>query len=556
MCVDGKNCAQTEENQSAYPRLYNTQSYHYENDGNDRKSFRYDNYENEQQYYQQKQQHAPLSTIHNNKQKLTVKTKYLDKNNDKGTPPFNVVQTKAKMNIKINNQHLFDAIATASVPIIRTFTSQALANTVNAYARLDISSPQLFDEAMKVKIRFHLAAAAATVIVTGSSTSAFYSTPVPVVVRRKNLVLSLQGNYELKQSALRSCSSTLRKKATAPVTITDIVDQNIQSLLPLSRSSFMSLRSSKPEENDDKTAQPSSSSSILTNLSKILSTLTSLFPFFVLSFALMGYFQPSTLLWVSHGKTVEFMLSLVMCGMGLTLSKDDFVRATDKKNRSLVPLSGTAAISIIRTFNSQELANVVNAYARMNINNPQLFDEVAKAACPIIDTFSSQALSNTVNAYAKMGINNTPLFEEVAMAIIPIIRTFTPQALANTINAFAKLNINNTQLFDEIADTTISITDAFNSQDLSIGRVTCKSPEKERGYVFVPMMLEQALQGEAEYKDEEEQAEIVYKDEEEQVAKDYNEKDDEKEYMAYLSHEADLQIEFENEINMMLAFSF
>ena len=58
-------------------RLYNTQSFHDENNGNYRKSFRYDNYKNEQQHYQQKQQHAPLSAIQNNKQKLTVKTKYL-----------------------------------------------------------------------------------------------------------------------------------------------------------------------------------------------------------------------------------------------------------------------------------------------------------------------------------------------------------------------------------------------------------------------------------------------------------------------------------------------
>ena len=62
-------------------------------------------------------------------------------------------------------------------------------------------------------------------------------------------------------------------------------------------------------------------------LDKILSKLTSAFPLFVLSSALLGYACPSTLDWVSksnNGELISIMLSGVMIGMGMTLETKDF----------------------------------------------------------------------------------------------------------------------------------------------------------------------------------------------------------------------------------------
>eukprot|EP00980_Cylindrotheca_fusiformis_P019900 scaffold7011_cov73-Cylindrotheca_fusiformis.AAC.1 len=98
-----------------------------------------------------------------------------------------------------------------------------------------------------------------------------------------------------------------------------------------------------------------------------------------------------------------------------------------------------AAIPIIDTFNSQDLANTVNAFAKMDHHHPMLFDEVAKAAIPIIGTFESQHLANTVNAFAKMDHPHPMLFDEVARAAIPIIDTFDSQSLANLVSAIAKM---------------------------------------------------------------------------------------------------------------------
>eukprot|EP00980_Cylindrotheca_fusiformis_P003816 scaffold845_cov73-Cylindrotheca_fusiformis.AAC.1 len=67
----------------------------------------------------------------------------------------------------------------------------------------------------------------------------------------------------------------------------------------------------------------------------------------------------------------------------------------------------------------------------MDHQHPTLFVEVAKAAIPIINTFNSQHLANTVNAFAKMDHQHPMLFDEVAKAAIPNIDTFDSQGLAN-----------------------------------------------------------------------------------------------------------------------------
>jgi BASS family bile acid:Na+ symporter len=59
-------------------------------------------------------------------------------------------------------------------------------------------------------------------------------------------------------------------------------------------------------------------------LDSVLSKLTSAFPLFVLSAAILGAFQPSTLQWVNQGNVISVMLASVMCGTGVTLERKDF----------------------------------------------------------------------------------------------------------------------------------------------------------------------------------------------------------------------------------------
>jgi hypothetical protein len=109
----------------------------------------------------------------------------------------------------------------------------------------------------------------------------------------------------------------------------------------------------------------------------------------------------------------------------------------------------------------------VNAFAKMDHPNRELFDEVAKAAISIKKAFNAQDLAMTVNAFAKMDHQSSNLFHEVAAAAISIIHTFNAKQLAMTVNAFAKLNVRHNTLFEEVARAANPILDTFASLDIA-----------------------------------------------------------------------------------------
>ena len=83
----------------------------------------------------------------------------------------------------------------------------------------------------------------------------------------------------------------------------------------------------------------SSSSSSSRLVDEWLAKLTTAFPIFVLSAALLAVQVPRSLLWVNTGNTVTVMLAAVMCGTGLTLQTKDFERIWEiPRNRLAIPL--------------------------------------------------------------------------------------------------------------------------------------------------------------------------------------------------------------------------
>lgn len=75
-------------------------------------------------------------------------------------------------------------------------------------------------------------------------------------------------------------------------------------------------------------------------LDKILSTLTSAFPFFVLGSALSGTYAPGTLNWVNKSPNlIPNMLATVMLTTGMTLEPEDFTQIfSDQKKRQSIPI--------------------------------------------------------------------------------------------------------------------------------------------------------------------------------------------------------------------------
>jgi len=128
----------------------------------------------------------------------------------------------------------------------------------------------------------------------------------------------------------------------------------------------------------------------------------------------------------------------------------------------------SAAIPILHTFNSQELANTANAYAKQSHTHPQLFQAIATHAQPILHTFNAQEYSNLLNAYAKLDHAHPILFQSVATAALPKINTFTTQNMATTLNAYAKMDHPCPHLFQTMGNAAIPILSGFSAQELAI----------------------------------------------------------------------------------------
>jgi len=108
----------------------------------------------------------------------------------------------------------------------------------------------------------------------------------------------------------------------------------------------MSLRPKYMSQNDDNENIHEVEAKTNNKLDEILSRLTSLFPFFVLSSATMGMAYPKYLTWVNRGKLITIMLASVMIGTGMTLEKQDFIDVfkTQKQTNST---TGSSSYTII-----------------------------------------------------------------------------------------------------------------------------------------------------------------------------------------------------------------
>ena len=111
----------------------------------------------------------------------------------------------------------------------------------------------------------------------------------------------------------------------------------------------------------------------------------------------------------------------------------------------------TRALQISGSFNSQEIANILGTFATLGINNEALFNKLAERALQISGSFNSQDVSNTLWAFATLDIQNEALFNKLAERALQISGSFNSQAISNTLWAFAKLGINDKALFNKLA---------------------------------------------------------------------------------------------------------
>ena len=120
----------------------------------------------------------------------------------------------------------------------------------------------------------------------------------------------------------------------------------------------------------------------------------------------------------------------------------------------------------LRNFDSQHLANLVWAFAKLNIKNEELFDLLTKEVSYKIKDFDPQETANLAWSFAKLDIKNKELFELLAKEASCKIKDFKPQEIANLAWSFATLDIKNIELFETLAiETSYKIKD-FNPQEI------------------------------------------------------------------------------------------
>jgi hypothetical protein len=154
-----------------------------------------------------------------------------------------------------------------------------------------------------------------------------------------------------------------------------------------------------------------------------------------------------------------------------------FIGKDSQKKHLIFNKIAISSIPIIHEFEPRELSNYIYAYGLVEFvpNNIKgeltLFDVLAREAIFKLRRFSSQNLSNMLWAYAKVGASNSSLFEAAGITIVAMndLVDFWPQALSNILWAYASAGEPHPRLFKRVADHILSLRDlnGFKPQEIS-----------------------------------------------------------------------------------------
>lgn len=119
-------------------------------------------------------------------------------------------------------------------------------------------------------------------------------------------------------------------------------------------------------------------------------------------------------------------------------------------------------------FKSQELCNLAWAFATADHPSPTLFDAMASRATVLMgELFTAQGLANTAWAFAAVGRPAPVLFDRIAAEAVPRLREFKPQELANLVWAFATAGVSAPDLFEAAAAQSACQLNSFKPQELA-----------------------------------------------------------------------------------------
>jgi hypothetical protein len=120
----------------------------------------------------------------------------------------------------------------------------------------------------------------------------------------------------------------------------------------------------------------------------------------------------------------------------------------------------------LHLFKTQEMANLVWAFAKAELESPRLFRAVAQEATARLADFKPQELANTAWAFARAGAVDAEFFDAIAGHAIAQLELFKAQELVNLAWAFTTLRLPAPELFAHIAEQAKRRPYEFNSQEL------------------------------------------------------------------------------------------
>lgn len=110
-------------------------------------------------------------------------------------------------------------------------------------------------------------------------------------------------------------------------------------------------------------------------------------------------------------------------------------------------------------YDSQAVANILNAFARANVKHPWLFEEFADILTQLqYSSFTSQHIATILNAYARTGVKSREVLEHMSVVLRYWKRfgkltpsRFSPQSAALILNAYAREGVEDIALFASLA---------------------------------------------------------------------------------------------------------
>ncbi|CEM13205.1 unnamed protein product [Vitrella brassicaformis CCMP3155] len=159
-------------------------------------------------------------------------------------------------------------------------------------------------------------------------------------------------------------------------------------------------------------------------------------------------------------------VSMLASAMGKVQGREvspDVIRALQRRVSALVQSFALDDLS---------LANICNAYAKLNVNEPALFELMSPILLDRLPYLTHQGVAMVANAFARFNIRKKPLFYRMQEILTDdrskaSIDTISPHSLSTILNAFAKLYIFPPHLLHAATRRIYRIAGEFDPQGYS-----------------------------------------------------------------------------------------